>query len=93
MPRSSSSTTTRPTAPATIARGLGVRVVDVPEQGKGHAVRAVFATLADRDAVVLVDGDGTYPAEAAPLLVAPVLDGIGRHDRRRPPARRPAPGR
>ena len=28
-----------------IARGLGVRVVDVPEQGKGHAVRAAFATL------------------------------------------------
>ena len=35
---------------------------------------------------VLVDGDGTYPAEAAPLLVAPVLDGHGRHDRRGPPA-------
>ena len=26
-----------------IARGLGVRVVPVPEQGKGHAVRAAFA--------------------------------------------------
>ena len=43
-------------------------------QGKGHAVRAAFELLADRDAVVLVDGDGTYPAEAAPLLVAPVLE-------------------
>ena len=31
--------------------------------------------LRDRDAVVLVDGDGTYPAEAIPLLVAPILDG------------------
>ena len=30
-----------------IARGLGVRVVDVPEQGKGHAVRAIFEGLAD----------------------------------------------
>ena len=28
-------------------RGLGVRVVDVPEQGKGYAVRAAFATLRD----------------------------------------------
>jgi glycosyltransferase involved in cell wall biosynthesis len=58
-----------------IARGLGVRVVDVPEQGKGHAVRAAFATLADSEVILLTDGDGTYPAEAAPLLVAPILDG------------------
>ena len=72
-----------------IARGLGVRVVDVPEQGKGHAVRAAFATLEEFDVVVLTDGDGTYPAEAAPMLVAPVLDGsadmtVG--------ARQPTPG-
>jgi glycosyltransferase involved in cell wall biosynthesis len=59
-----------------IARGLGIRVVDVPEQGKGHAVQAAFKTLADCDVVLLTDGDGTYPAEAAPLLVAPVLDGM-----------------
>ncbi len=58
-----------------IARGLGVRVVEVPEQGKGHAVRAIFAALADRDAVILVDGDGTYPAEAVRPLLAPILDG------------------
>ncbi|MHB1557281.1 MAG: glycosyltransferase [Isosphaeraceae bacterium] len=72
-----------------IARGLGVRVIDVPEQGKGHAVRAAFAALADRDIVLLTDGDGTYPAECAPLLLAPVLEGtadmtVG--------ARQPAPG-
>ena len=72
-----------------IARGLGVRVVDVPEQGKGYAVRAAFTALADYDAVILTDGDGTYPAEFAPMLVAPVLDGqaemtVG--------ARRPTPG-
>jgi glycosyltransferase involved in cell wall biosynthesis len=58
-----------------IARGLGVRVVEVPEQGKGHAVRALFATLADCDAVVLVDGDGTYPAGEVGPLLAPILDG------------------
>src|SRR6185437_4715945 len=57
-----------------IARGLGVRVVDVPAQGKGHAVRAAFATLDEFDVVVLTDGDGTYPAEAAPLLIAPVIE-------------------
>jgi glycosyltransferase involved in cell wall biosynthesis len=60
---------------AEIARSMGVRVEPVLEQGKGHAVRAAFALLSDCDAIILVDGDGTYPAEAAPLLVAPVLEG------------------
>ena len=72
-----------------IARGLGVRVIDGAEQGKGHAVRAALAALDEFDVVVLTDGDGTYPAEAAPLLVGPlVVDAadmaVG--------ARRPAPG-
>lgn len=58
-----------------LALSLGVRVVPVPTQGKGCAVRAIFRELADRSAVVLVDGDGTYPAQAAPLLLEPVLRG------------------
>jgi glycosyltransferase involved in cell wall biosynthesis len=58
-----------------IARGLGVRVVDVPDQGKGFAVRAMFATLQDREAVIMVDGDGTYPPEEIGRLLAPILDG------------------
>lgn len=58
-----------------LARGLGVRVVEVPEQGKGHAVRSAFELLRDRDAVVLVDGDGTYPADHVHGLLAPVLAG------------------
>src|SRR5262249_16619750 len=58
-----------------IARGLGVRVVEVREQGKGHAVRAIFEALRDRDAVVLVDGDGTYPAAPVGALLGPVLAG------------------
>ena len=56
-----------------IARRLGVRVVEVREQGKGHAVRAIFEDLADRDAIILVDGDGTYPADFARALLGPVL--------------------
>jgi glycosyltransferase involved in cell wall biosynthesis len=60
---------------AEIARDLGVRVIPVPEQGKGHAVRAAFLALSDCDVLVLTDGDGTYPAEAAPALVAAVLSG------------------
>jgi glycosyltransferase involved in cell wall biosynthesis len=57
------------------AKQGGAHVVAVPEQGKGHAVRAIFAALAGCDAVVLVDGDGTYPASAARALLGPVLDG------------------
>jgi glycosyltransferase involved in cell wall biosynthesis len=60
---------------AAAARAEGARVEFVKDQGKGHAVRFALALLSDRDAVVLVDGDGTYPPAAAPLLVAPVLDG------------------
>ncbi len=58
------------------ARAEGVRVLPVPEQGKGHAVRAAFAALGDFNIVVLTDGDGTYPADAAGRLVAPVRDGL-----------------
>ena len=58
-----------------LARRLGIRVVAVPEQGKGHAVRAAFRELGDRDAVILVDGDGTYPASKARDVLAPILGG------------------
>ncbi len=56
-----------------IARGLGARVINVTKQGKGNVVRAAFSALADFEIVVLTDGDGTYPAESAPLLVGPLL--------------------
>ncbi len=72
-----------------LARSLGIRVVDVLEQGKGHAVRAAFAALREFDVVVLTDGDGTYPAEAAALLVGPVA--ISAADMA-VGVRRPAPG-
>jgi len=58
-----------------VARRIGVRVVEVRDQGKGHAVRAIFEDLGDRDVVILVDGDGTYPAEAARQLIEPILQG------------------
>lgn len=60
---------------AEIAAAHGARVVPVPDRGKGFAVRAAFATLADYDVVLMADGDGTYPAEEAPRMIAPVLEG------------------
>jgi len=58
-----------------IARQAGARVVEVPRQGKGHAVQAIFAELSNRDAVIMVDGDGTYPANAVGPMLAAVLNG------------------
>ena len=58
-----------------LARQAGARVIEVPRQGKGHAVRAAFRELADHDAVILVDGDGTYPAAEVGPLLEPVLRG------------------
>ncbi|MDR3620003.1 MAG: glycosyltransferase [Paludisphaera borealis] len=72
-----------------IASARGVRVVVVPKQGKGHAVRAAFETLRGFDVVMMVDGDGTYPAEAAPLLAAPILEGVAATT---VGARQPVPG-
>jgi glycosyltransferase involved in cell wall biosynthesis len=57
-----------------IAARAGARVHRVEAPGKGEAVRAMFREL-DADIVVMVDGDGTYPAECARTLIAPVADG------------------
>jgi hypothetical protein len=43
------------------------------QQGKGHVVRRMFADV-EADVYVLVDGDGTYDASAAPRLVELLLD-------------------
>ena len=42
-------------------------------RGKGHVVRRMFAEI-DADCYIMADGDGTYEAEAAPKLVAELLD-------------------
>lgn len=60
---------------AEVARRQGAVVVSVPQQGKGHVVREILARLADRPAVVLIDGDGTYPASAVGPLLEAVLSG------------------
>ncbi|MFR0556225.1 glycosyltransferase [Pseudoscardovia radai] len=59
---------------AQIAREKGAVVVKEPRQGKGHVVRAMF-TQVDADIYVMVDGDDTYPAEAAVDMVSKVAEG------------------
>ncbi|MDJ0916526.1 MAG: glycosyltransferase family 2 protein [Woeseiaceae bacterium] len=42
-------------------------------QGKGHVVRRMFADI-EADVFILVDGDDTYDAAAAPAMVSELLD-------------------
>ena len=57
-----------------IAAQAGAIVRAEARQGKGNVVRRMFADV-EADIYVLVDGDGTYDASAAPLLVSRLLEG------------------
>lgn len=50
------------------ARAAGAVVRQEPLQGKGHVVRRMFADV-DADCFILVDGDATYDATAAPAML------------------------
>jgi len=50
------------------AQEAGATVRTEALQGKGHVIRRMFADI-DADAYVLVDGDDTYDASAAPTMV------------------------
>lgn len=55
------------------ARAAGAVVRTETQQGKGHVVRRMFADV-DADVYVLADGDLTYDAAVAPMLVARLVD-------------------
>lgn len=55
------------------AAAAGALVRSERLQGKGHVVRRMFADI-DADAYLLVDGDDTYDATAAPAMVRLLLD-------------------
>ena len=57
---------------AGIARAAGARVHPVALRGKGNVVRRAFADI-EADVYVMVDGDATYDAAAAPVLVRRML--------------------
>lgn len=56
---------------AQIAREHGAFVRTEPRQGKGNVVRQMFREI-DADYYVMVDGDDTYPADAAAELIRPL---------------------
>jgi glycosyltransferase involved in cell wall biosynthesis len=58
-----------------IARAAGAEVVRETRRGKGFALLAGLRHSAPADIFLMVDGDGTYPAEGAPRLVARINDG------------------
>lgn len=56
-----------------VAKAAGAIVRREPLQGKGNVVRRMFADI-DADVYVLVDGDDTYHAPSAPMLIAKLVD-------------------
>jgi glycosyltransferase involved in cell wall biosynthesis len=59
---------------AMMARAAGAVVRKEPLQGKGHVVRRMFADV-EADDYLLVDGDDTYEAAAAPRMLKLLHDG------------------
>lgn len=57
---------------AKIARESGAIVRHEPRQGKGNVCRQMFRDI-EADCYLMVDGDDTYPAEAAKALCEPIL--------------------
>jgi glycosyltransferase involved in cell wall biosynthesis len=58
-----------------IAAQAGAEVVRETRQGKGFALIAGLRYAAGADIFVMVDGDGTYPAESARLLIERIQAG------------------
>jgi glycosyltransferase involved in cell wall biosynthesis len=59
---------------AAAAAAAGAQVRSEPLQGKGHVVRRMFSDI-EADIYVLVDGDCTYEAAAAPNMIRTLIDG------------------
>lgn len=57
-----------------IAREHGATVRTETRQGKGNVVRQMMRDI-DAEYYIMVDGDDTYPAEAAPELLKPLMEG------------------
>jgi glycosyltransferase involved in cell wall biosynthesis len=55
-------------ATAERARSAGAEVHLEPRRGKGRAIATAFSLL-EEDVAIMVDGDGSYPAEGARLLL------------------------
>ncbi len=61
-------------ATAELARAAGAIVRHEHTKGKGNVVRRAFADI-EADIYLMIDGDDTYEASAAPLMIKTLLDG------------------
>ena len=59
---------------AEVAEAAGAEVRCEPLRGKGHVIRRAMADL-DADVYLMIDGDDTYDASAAPEMVRVLLEG------------------
>jgi glycosyltransferase involved in cell wall biosynthesis len=57
-----------------IAQAAGAQVRSERRQGKGYAIQSMFHAV-EADIYVLVDGDGTYPADAVHKIIQPINAG------------------
>jgi glycosyltransferase involved in cell wall biosynthesis len=57
-----------------LAKQAGASVYHVTSLGKGYVLRAIFDEVKE-DVIILVDGDDTYLASDAPVLIKPIIDG------------------
>lgn len=55
-----------------VAAAYGATILTDPEPGKGAAFRHARSSF-NGDLIVMLDGDGTYPVDAIPRVVAPLL--------------------
>ncbi len=60
-------------ATAAAAAAAGALVRKAPLKGKGNVVRRMFADV-EADIYLLVDGDGTYDAAAAPTMIRTLIE-------------------
>ena len=58
---------------AEIARKSGAIVRRELREGKGYVIRRMFSDV-DADIYIIVDGDGTYDAPSAPLMIARLIE-------------------
>jgi hypothetical protein len=57
-----------------VATEAGATVRSEPRQGKGNVIRRMFSDV-DADIYLLVDGDNTYEAAAAPKMIEALVEG------------------
>lgn len=63
---------------ADVAREAGAIVRFEPAKGKGNVVRRAFADV-EADVYLMIDGDDTYDASAAPRMIEALLEGPHDH--------------